>query len=151
MIQEISEIVDATTSIEWLILADAAEVVGGKLYLMGGGWDRLTVHSQPAKKNLAVALALRVPWHETNRQHAFQIDMTDEDGKQVVSVNGATEVGRPAGIPPGQPQLVQFVVNFDATFEKLGTYVITARVNETQERAVRFNIVPGPGVTRQNS
>ena len=80
MVQEINEIVDTTTSIEWLILADAAEVVGGKLYVMGGGWDRLTVHSQSAKKNLAVALALRVPWHETNRQHAFQIDMTYEDG-----------------------------------------------------------------------
>ena len=151
MIQEINEIVDAATSIEWLILADAAEVVGGKLYLMGGGWDRLTVNSQPAKKNLAVALALRVPWHETNRQHAFRIDMTDEDGKQIVSINGATEVGRPAGIPAGQPQLAQLVVNFDATFEKLGTYVITARVNDSQERSVRFNIVPGPGVSRQGS
>ena len=148
---EIDELLDATTSIEWLILADAAEVVGGKLYLMGGGWDRLTVHSQPAKKNLAVALALRVPWHETNRQHAFQIDMTDEDGTQVVSVNGATEVGRPAGIPAGQPQIAQFVVNFDATFEKLGTYVITAHVNDSQERSVRFTIVPGPGVSRQGA
>ena len=149
--KEIDELLDAITSIEWLILADAAEVVGGKLYLMGGGWDRLTVHSQPAKKNLAVALALRVPWHETNRKHAFQIDMTDEDGVKTVSVNGATEVGRPAGIPPGQPQLAQFVVNFDATFEKLGTYVITARVNDSQERSVRFNIVPGPGVARKGS
>ena len=39
----------------------------------------------------------------------------------------------------------------DATFERLGTYVITARVNESQERAVRFNIVPGPGVSRKSS
>ena len=151
MVQEINEIVDTTTSIEWLILADAAEVIGGKLYLMGGGWDRLTVHSQPAKKNLAVALALRVPWHETNRQHAFQIDMTDEDGARTVSVNGATEVGGPPRIPPGQPQLVQLVVSFDATFERLGTYVITARVNDSQERSVRFNIVPGPGLSRPNA
>ena len=59
--EAIEEFLDANTSIEWLILADAAEVVGGKLYVMGGGWDRLTVHSQSAKKNLAVALALRVP------------------------------------------------------------------------------------------
>ena len=43
---DLDELLDATTSIEWLILADAAEVVGGKLYLMGGGWDRLTVNSQ---------------------------------------------------------------------------------------------------------
>ena len=142
------ELLDTRTTIEWLILADAAEVVSGKLYLLGGGWDRLTVHSQPARRNLAVALALRVPWHETNRQHAFKVSMTDEDGAQIVSVNGVSEVGRPAGLPPGQPQLVQLVVNFDATLEKLGTYVITARVNDSQERSIRFNIAPGPGVSR---
>ena len=145
---EIDRILNASTTIEWLILADAAEVVGGKLYLLGGGWDRLTVHSQPAKKNLAVALALRVPWRDTNRQHAFQIDMTDEDGAQIVSVNGVSEVGRPDGLPPGQPQLVQLVVNFNVTFERLATYIITARVNDSEERSVRFNIVPGPGVAR---
>ena len=143
---EIEELLDSGTTIEWLILADAAEVVGGKLYLIGGGWDRLTVHSQPAKKNLAVALALRVPWHDTNRQHTFQIDMIDEDGAQIVSVNGVSEVGRPTRLPPGQPQLVQLVVNFDVSFEKLGTYVITARVNDSPERSVRFNLVHGPGV-----
>ena len=145
---EIDRILNASTTIEWLILADAAEVVGGKLYLLGGGWDRLTVHSQPARKSLAVALALRVPQRETNRQHAFQIDMIDEDGSQIVSVNGVSEVGRPDGLPPGQSQLVQLVVNFNVTFERLGTYIITARVNDSEERSVRFNIVPGPGVAR---
>jgi len=31
--------------VEWLILADAAQVVGNKLYLMGGGWDKLTINN----------------------------------------------------------------------------------------------------------
>ncbi len=29
--------------VEWLILADAAQVNGNKLYLLEGGWDRLTI------------------------------------------------------------------------------------------------------------
>ena len=29
--------------VDWLILADSAQVTGGKLYMLGGGWDRLTV------------------------------------------------------------------------------------------------------------
>ena len=144
--QDFNQIVDTRTAIEWLMLADAAEVAGGKLYALGGGWDRLTVQSLPASKSMAVALALRVPWHETNRQHRFQIEMTDEDGNQSVSVDGATEVGRPPGIPQGQPQIVQMVINIEASFGKLGTYVIAARVNDYEERSVRFNVAAGPGV-----
>ena len=146
--QEIDQIIDTRISVEWLILADAAEVTGGKLYLLGGGWDRLTVNSQPAKRSFAVALAFRVPWHETNRQHVFQIEMADADGRNALTVQGQFEVGRPAGIPQGQPQLIQLVGNVDATFEKLGTYVITARVNSEMERSIRFNVVAGPGLSQ---
>ena len=149
--QDLTQIIDTRTAIEWLILADAAEVVGGKLYVLGGGWDRLTIQSLPASKNLAVALALRVPWHDTNRQHRFQIEMTDEDGNQAVSVEGASEVGRPPGIPQGQPQTVQLVINIEASFGKLGTYVIAARVNDSEERSIRFNVVAGPGVAPTQS
>ena len=146
--QEIDQLLSDGISVEWLILADAAEVTGGKLYLLGGGWDRLTVNSQPARRNLAVALAFRVPWHETNKRHTFQLDLSDDDGVSIASVEGELEVGRPPGIPQGQPQITQLVVNVEAAFEKLGTYVITARVNSEKERSTRFNVVPGPGLAQ---
>ncbi len=149
--QEIDQIIDTRISVEWLILADAAEVTGGKLYLLGGGWDRLTVNSLPARRNLAVALAFRVPWHETNRRHTFQLDLNDDGGGSVASVEGELEVGRPPGIPQGQPQITQLVVNVEAAFESLGTYVITARVNRQEERSIRFNVVAGPGLSQSSS
>ena len=31
--------------VEWLILADSAQVIGNKLYLLGGGWDQLAVNT----------------------------------------------------------------------------------------------------------
>ncbi len=49
-------------TVEWLILADAAEVVAGKLYLMGGGWTVLTVSTSfPHRRNIGVAAAFRIP------------------------------------------------------------------------------------------
>ena len=42
--------------IEWLILADAAQVTGNKLYLLGGGWDRLNVNRDfPVNQHCAIA------------------------------------------------------------------------------------------------
>ena len=35
--------------VEWLILADAAQVNGNKLYLLEGGWDRLHDYEAPPR------------------------------------------------------------------------------------------------------
>ena len=64
--------------VEWLIIADAAQVVGGKLYLMGGGYDRVTLPKEPpATHNMAVAVAFRVSWHETNVKHDFELEVLE--------------------------------------------------------------------------
>ncbi|HEV8633688.1 MAG TPA: hypothetical protein VG370_05525 [Chloroflexota bacterium] len=87
--------------VEWLILADAAQVLGGKLFLLGGGWDVLTVNSAfPLQQRCAVAVALRVPWNETNQRHQVEIEIEDEDGQhELFSVGAEVEVGRRPGIP----------------------------------------------------
>ena len=43
--------------IEWLILADSAQIVGNKLYLLGGGWD---VAHGIAQQQLGLVLCLLV-------------------------------------------------------------------------------------------
>ena len=48
--------------VEWLILADSAQVTGGKLFLLGGGWDRVTANSFPFAHNMSIAVSFRVPW-----------------------------------------------------------------------------------------
>jgi len=89
--------------IEWLILADAAQVVGGKLYLLGGGWDRLTVNKPfPVQQHCALALSIAVPWNETNQRHSFEVEIVAEDSateqpKSLMKMGGQFEVGRPPG------------------------------------------------------
>lgn len=46
--------------IEFLVLADRAEVSGGKLYMMGGCWDRVQLPGLDASAMLGAGVAMRV-------------------------------------------------------------------------------------------
>lgn len=97
-----------------LIPADSAQVVGNKLYLLGGGVSIIGPKAQP----LSMALLLRIPWDRANIPHAWKLEVVDEDGMVVeiggkaVSVGGNVEAGRPVGAQPGSPLQVPMVVNF---------------------------------------
>ena len=132
--------------IEWLILADSAQIVGAKLYILGGGWDRLTVNSSfPLQRHLAVATAIRVPWNETNQKHSFEVVITDQDATiELAKVNGQFEVGRPPGIPPGQDQRIQMAAEMSLNISKPGQYVIIARLDGRDEERYPFSVIAGP-------
>lgn len=133
------------TTVEWLILADAAQVVGGKLFLLGGGWDVLVVNSGfPVTQRCAVAVAFRVPWTQANQPHAIQIEVTDQDRlTKLVTVAGQLEVGRPPGMPHGESQRVQLAADLTLKFDEPGTYVVYARAGNAENNTV-LRVVPGP-------
>ncbi len=133
--------------VEFLILADAAQAVGGKLYMLGGGWDILTINAAfPTQHPFSIALGLSVAWNETNQRHNVGIEITDQDGNSAVTMGGQLEVGRPLGLPVGQSQLVVLAFNGVMTAERPGGFVITAKVEDQVAKRVPFRIVAGPGV-----
>ncbi len=133
--------------VEWFILADYAEIMGGKLYLMGGGWDRLTVNSPfPLTKPVGLAAAFRVPWNETNQPQNVEIEIQTDDGESVGKVGAQFEVGRPPGMKAGQDQRFQLAANVPLTLSGPGGYVIVSRVEGQEARRVPFNVMAGPAV-----
>ena len=136
--------------VEWLILADAAQVVGNKLYLMGGGWDVITVNQGfPINHQLAVALSIRVPWHETNQRHDFEVEITSDDGASLAKMNGQFEVGRPPGIKPGQSQRTQIAFGAGLRLEKAGTYVVVARLSGQEHTRYPFAVIQGASAAQK--
>ena len=130
---------------EWLILADHVDVVGNKLYLNGGGWDVLTVNSDfPVQQVLGLAAAFSVPWNETNQRRNVEIEVVTADGASLAKAAGQLEVGRPPGLPAGQPQRAQLAVNMTLALEKAGTYEIITRIDGQEDVRTHFNVVPGP-------
>lgn len=95
-----------TTSIEaTVLLADAAQATGGKLFVLGGGWTRLKPNSPTT---MALAVVVHMPYDQTNRTIHFSLSLKDDDGQPVsleggpIAGKGQFEAGRPPGIKPGE-------------------------------------------------
>jgi hypothetical protein len=133
--------------VEWLILADSAQVNANKLYLLGGGWDRLTVNKDfPFNQHCAIALSVKVPWNDTNQKHTFEIEVLSEDQnmeeqKNIAKIQGQFEVGRPAGIPAGQDQRIQLAIDMGLKIDCPGTKVIIARIGGIESKRLYFNVL----------
>jgi hypothetical protein len=100
-----------------MMLADSAQAVGGKLYILGGGWSI----TGPLPSPSAIAVLISVPWNETNRKHRVKVELVDEDyrpvlvptqeGNAPLLISGDFEVGRPPGIMPGSAIDIPFAFN----------------------------------------
>jgi Family of unknown function (DUF6941) len=100
-----------------ILLADSAQAVNGKLYILGGGWS--ITGSQPSPS--AIAMKIDVPWDQANMIHRVQLDLLNEDGQAVVvptpmgerpmQITSTFEVGRPPGLTPGTDLDVALAIN----------------------------------------
>ena len=80
----------------FLILADSSEAINGKVYALGAGWNELRLPSLPLEYSFGIALAVDVPWSETNRPHALSLHVQGPDGEVIgEEFTMQFEAGRP--------------------------------------------------------
>ncbi len=65
-------------------LADSAEAVNGKLYVLGAGWDTIASASFPAvHSRVAIGVIVHVGWTDTDAEHEIALRLETEDGQPV--------------------------------------------------------------------
>lgn len=111
-----------------MLLADSAQAVAGKLYVLGGGWSMTGPQPTPS----AIAIKFEVPWESANRRHKVRIELLDSDGNavqvpgpegpQAMLVQADLEVGRPPGLTPGMPLDSTFAINIGPLPLRAGRY-----------------------------
>jgi hypothetical protein len=127
--------------LDFLILADKAEAVGGKLYLMGGGFDRVGLSQLPGSAQLDVALGILVGYNETNQQHSFELRCEDADNGEVFpAVQGSFEVGRPPGMGVGNEQRAIIVLRGPFPMKAAGDYSWVVSLDGERQPATRFRV-----------
>jgi len=134
-------------NIEYAVLADYAELVAGKLYLMGGGWDTSNVSEVPAGVRCAVAVGVRMAWEDIGARVPVVIVVEDDDGQEFVRLAAEMSVGQAPNLPPGSSQLSQLAANMPLTLPKMGGYRVHITVGSDaalQERSLPFRIVQRP-------
>ena len=103
-----------------MMLADFAQSINGKLYIMGGGWS--ITGPQPCPS--AIAIKIEVPWNDSNRQHTLKVELLDADhhpvlvptpaGNAPLVIAANFEVGRPPGTLAGSSLDIPVAFNIGA-------------------------------------
>jgi hypothetical protein len=125
--------------VEFLILADHAEAVNGKLYLMGGGWDRRAVADFRQPQTFAVAVGVLIPWNDTNRPLPLEVSLRNADGTLIApALQTQLVAGRPANATPGQKLRYMLAVNLQVPLPQPGEYVVEAQVGASSAKHVSF-------------
>jgi hypothetical protein len=106
-----------------MLLADAAQAVSGKLYILGGGWSLIGPEPTP----MAIAIKIDLPWEAADIPHTLQLDLLGEDGQPAMlplqteddpeprnrpmQITGQFQTGRPSDLRSGTALDVALALN----------------------------------------
>ena len=131
--------IEGGIDVDFLLVADRAEVVNGKLYAMGAAWDRIGVADFTKPMPLSVAVGVLVPWTATNQPHAVALTLRDADGAPVefrVEANFVT--GRPPNLNGETQRVLLAVPTAGVLLPGPGNYVLAAAIDGAEMKVVRF-------------
>lgn len=126
------------------MLADAAQVQGGKLFVLGGGFDTISARVLPViHRSLTVALVAEIEPDERHRDLVIGIRLVDEDGLELgLEAKGRLRVGAPPNLPPGSSSIVPIVSPFyNVEFAEAKGYAFVVTFEEEELARIRFRVV----------
>jgi hypothetical protein len=124
---------------EFLLLAEGAEAVNGKIYILGGGVDLHNGVSFPTALKVDIALGVLVSWGETNQKIDLKVRVVDEDDVEAFTVGAEMTVGRPPQAKPGQDIRSLIAIRGPFPLSKPGAYKAVMLLNGApQEPPFRF-------------
>jgi hypothetical protein len=126
-------------AIEFLLPADRAEAIGGKLYMLGGGWDRIAVSDFSQPVPLGIAIGLLIPRSRLGQELSLHIFVKDA-AENVVNPAVRVHVSIPPGSAgtEGLPNRAMLAVNGVWIFPRPGIYRIEGQLSDTQPRSFLF-------------
>jgi len=127
--------------IEFVMLADAAQVVGGKLYLLGGAWNLYRATAFPTQAPIALVASILVDRNETGSRHSVRLTEADEAGIPIIpALDWSIEVAGTEGNDPATPQRSLLAVNTGIQLPRAGRYSFTVTAGNAS-RSVWFDAI----------
>ncbi len=126
------------------MLADAAQVQGGKLFVLGGGFDTISARSLPVvHRNLTLAMVAEIEPDERHRDLEILIQLLDEDGRSLdIEARGKLRVGAPPNLPPGATSIVPIVSPFyNIQFTEAKGYAFIVTFEDDEIARIKFRVV----------
>jgi hypothetical protein len=128
--------------VDYLLVADRAEVVNGKLYLMGGSWDRVQPQQFPHRMMLGIALGVRIPFAYTDDQHTVAIELLHGETR-MIGFEAKLATGRPPGMA-GMDMLVPMAFNIPIAIPGEGQIALKAVIDGSHGRRHDIKVIERP-------
>lgn len=134
--------------IEYVVLADAVQAVGGKLYILGGGWSIFRAANFPTPIQIGLAMSLSFSADEIGMNFALSIIIADEAGVPIVpEMKGQIETGpQTTDVPKGITHRMPFAANMGIMLPRAGRYTIAIRVGSSAAQTAFDAIFAGQRV-----
>jgi Family of unknown function (DUF6941) len=129
------------------MLADGAHVAAGKLYVLGGQFDRLFVASFPAQHPaMAVVLVLKVEYSEAMRTIELAVSLTLDGQSCDVSAIAKFATGHAPDTVRGAPAFVPMAIPFsNVSFAAPGRYEWVITVDGEELARLPLQVAQAPG------
>jgi hypothetical protein len=134
--------------IEFVILAERAEILNGKLYMMGGGYDRLFLDWPPPQSlPITFAVGLLVPLEASRREHHLQFAIRDEAGNTVAASDLiGLNIARPTGLcQEERPRVMLAPLGGPVTFPSYGMFTLHVTLNGAIQKTIVLHVLNREG------
>jgi len=125
------------------LLADAARVESGKLFVHGGAWDTIDVATIPAvHPTMALVLVIRVEYSEALSDIPLVIELIDEDDKPIgPRVEGIINAGHAPRTKRGTPTFQPVAMTFNLiAFDHEGGYRFRVSTGDHELASIPFRV-----------
>lgn len=132
---------------EWILLADRAEVINDKFYLLGGGWQTLTINQPlPIVYPFGIATAFAVDADDVGELFDISVGVSGPGEEVLAGAEAQIEIGRVPGVPVGPLPSTNLALNVVLRIERIGTHTVSVRVDDGVEAKRLFHVIEGPGM-----
>jgi hypothetical protein len=118
--------------VDFLLLADRAEVLNGKFYIMGGGWDFIRVTSRNQINPGAVALSVGMPPSAMAEEHDLKVSIVDAEDVAIAKM-GARFSANAQPAPDRSWHHVRIAFQMAFVIQRSGTYKLRAIIDDLTE------------------
>jgi hypothetical protein len=128
-----------------MMLADGAHVANGKLYVLGGQWDRLNVAAFPTHHpSMAVALVLQIEYTEAPKSYTLTVELTLDGQPESVKAVGKFAIGHAPIQARGAPQFAPIAIPFNnVPFGGPGRYEWVISVDDQELGRLPIEVAAG--------
>ncbi len=129
----------------FLILSDIAQVVEGKLYMLGGAWNQLTTTTLPTNRSYSIAIGLEPDPEEFGQRHTLRLALAHAgDGIETEVGHGEFQIGALADAQEQIGPRVVAALPVTLSLHQTGLFHVKLYVNGSELDLVPFSLEHRP-------